>query len=345
MKNKITALLCIFSVLCLLLTSCGKDAEVPDGMQVLRKSDALGIAMYAPEGWKVCNVGDISAAYVSTINQTSVTLAEADRGDAVDFADYFEKHKSEFPYEITMTSENKAAALGNADAAAEFSYTFTYSDISFRALQILATFGDRLYIFTYTSYDRTYEGTEETYYSRYFSDAQKVMDTLVFSNKSGDGTTSAPAKTDADGYVLASDTSVSGFTLYLPPEWTCNVSSGIVAGSAEDGANVNMTEATATGVSMEDYFKNRKEELSVFVEELTVIEENTKVDFPGAAWAFRYEYTYVYMGETYHVLQYAVSTRAFLSSRGYVFTYTAPAAVYGTHLDEVRRILDKVTFS
>ena len=115
-----------------------------------------------------------------------------------------------------------------------------------------------------------------------------------------------------------------------------------------------MTESMGTGVSTKDYFEDRKKELEAIVTDITVIKngeaaklgnvpevlgENTMTEF-----AFSYEYTYVFGGETYHVYQILAAEGSLLNADGYVFTYTAKEANYEKHLNEVMTMIEKVVF-
>ncbi len=360
MKKHIAAclLICMITVL---LCSCGKDDTIPDGMQACRDSDVLGLTMYAPEGWTVCNVGDISAAYVSSINQTSVSLVESDMGDAADFTAYFQEHKNEFPYEIELTSAGAEVTLGNADSASSFVYTFTYGERSFKALQVLALYGERFYIFTYTSYDEAYSD-ESTYYETYYDRAKEVMSTLVFRQIASDVPEEVSPQEDAQGYKLVADRKVNGFYFYMAPTWVCDENAGIVRIGTNDGSSVIMTEATGSGMSVRTYFLHRLTELSAFVEDIQVYVDGEALPFPedeqtqiseaykdmiiassfgDAKQAAECMYSFTYQGQEYRVLQYLTTA----GNHGFVFTYTAPANVFDTHLDEVKAMAQKVRFS
>ncbi len=359
MKKHIAVCLLI-CMIALLFCSCGEDDTIPDGMQACRDSNELGLTMYAPEGWTVCNVGDISAAYVSSVNQTSVSLVRSDMGDAADFASYFEAHKNEFPYEIRLTSAATEVTLGNADSAASFVYTFTYGGRVFKALQVLALYGERFYIFTYTSYDETYSD-ESTYYQTYYESAKDVMRTLVFREISSEVTDSVPTE-DAQGYQLVSDRTVNGFYFYMAPTWECDENAGIVRVSTDDGSSITMTEATGSGMSVRTYFIYRLQELSTFVDDIQVYvngeplpfteDEQTLLsdaykdmiiasNFGDAKQAAECVYSFTYQGQTYRVLQYLTTA----ANHGFVFTYTAPAAVFDSHIDQVKTMAQKVRFS
>ncbi len=360
MKQRIAFCLLVCLLAMCLLTACGGDKTIPEGLQACRDSDTLGLTMYAPDGWTVCNVGDISAAHVSAINPTSITLAEADMGDAQSFTDYFNNHKGEFPYEITLTSAANAVTLGNAEHAESFVYTFSYGGRDFKALQVLATYGERFYIFTYTSHLESYS-EDKTVYDQYYDYAKQVMDTIAFRPK-GDATPPPSYETDADGFKLVSDKQINGFLFYMAPSWTCDVDEGIVQIRGMDGVSVNLSEATGTGVSVKAYFIRRMEELEVFVDDITVRVGDAWLPFPtdeqtqnsdayrdmvtlstfgNAKQAAVCEYTYTYNGETYHVLQYL----AIAGNHGYVYTYTAAEDVYELHVADAIAMAEKVTFS
>lgn len=372
---KLRTILCLLLV-CLtvmLLVSCGDvGTEIPEGMQLLRKSDALGYTMFAPEGWTVCNVGDVSACHVSAYNKTSISLAEGRIADvptradgAYDLVTYFESSTEDFPYTVTVSGEaNTEVKLGNAAEAASFLYTFTYGDHDYKCLQILAVYDGRLYIFTYTAFDEPYQNGEETYYTHYYDSAKSVIDTLKFSAKSA-AENSPSYETDEDGYALVSDKTVNGFSLYMPKEWTCDINEGIVQIKHADGASINLTEATDTGVPAREYFNRRIRDLSVLVDDIVLYVDGEAVpytadtdlsddafknfvkatEFADAKHAAVCEYSYTYGGVTYRVLQYIAVDSSFLRQTGYVFTYTAPVGAYETHVSEVQTVIRKIRFS
>ena len=76
-----------------LFASCGGGDDLPEGMQLVRGGDDVGYYFYAPEEWTVANNGEISAAYASKIDISSVTFAPSS-APMGDIASYFENAAS-----------------------------------------------------------------------------------------------------------------------------------------------------------------------------------------------------------------------------------------------------------
>lgn len=346
MKKVLSLLLAV--ILLFGLTSCGESDEVPDGMQLCRGGEDVGYYFYVPEEWTLSNLGNISAAYVSTVNPTSVSLTESTDGGVSDLDAYFEVHKADFPYTITLTGEPTDVKFGNAAQARAYVYDFLYNGHSYRTMQILAKAGGRFYIFTYNAYNEPYMSSgDTTFYQEFFDKMTLVTENVRFTEEK-----TAPAAPvydfDGEGYALVSDKVLAGFDFYMPRGWLCDASSGIVRVYTEngDGASVVMSEATLTGMSVSDYWEKRKSDLAAFVDNLTIIkpegreEEYTLTPLGNARNTCRYEYTYVSGGVTYHVIQYlAVS-----GMHGYVFTFTVPESAFDAHREEAETMAQKVHF-
>ncbi len=373
MKKRTILCLLLVCLVASLFVSCGADStDVPEGMQLLRNSDTLGYTMFAPDGWVVCNVSDVSACHVSAYNKTSISLAEGRLSDvpvltggAYDLVTYFNNSTADFPYTVTQDGEaNTEVKLGNASEAASFLYTFSYDGHAYKCLQILAVYAERLYIFTYTAFDEPYQNGEKTYYAHYYDSAKLVIDNLKFRAKSS--AEQAPSyETDADGYALVSDKAVNGFVFYMPKDWTCDIHEGIVQIKHADGASINLTEATETGVPAREYFNRRIRDLSVLVDDIVLYVNGEAVpyteqtdlsdealksfvnasEFADAEHAAVCEYSYTYGGVRYRVQQYILIGKSFLRKTGYVFTYTSPEGTYDTHTNEVQTVIQKIRFS
>lgn len=338
--KKIGLIALLFATLALLI-SCNGGEDLPDGMQLVRGGEDVGYYFYAPEEWTVANNGEISSAYTSKLDVTSVTLAPA-KAPMGDIESYFENALAEFTYELTNEPTLEACDFANADSAYKTVYEFEYEEFPFRAMQIFASYGERFYIFTYTAQlaERT-EGT--TYYDFYLTKLQSIIDNFEFTNISG--TQSAPEyEKDSDGYLLVSDKKVCGYELYMHPDWSVRYAQSNIGIVTEGGANINMTEATSIGVSRDDYWEHRQAELLEFVDDLAVIRENVETKLGNSTWAFAYEYTYVYSGKTYHVYQIIAVVGTWPIQDGYVLTYTAPEELYQENFDEASKMIEKVNF-
>ena len=356
MKKIIFVILLAISTLGLI--SCSSDGA-PDGMQLVDGGSAEGFYFYAPEEWTVSNLGDISAVFVSNLDTTSVTFAKVDTADFKKadatvsdeeyfFNSYFEDMKKEFPSDAEFTLLGEQCVFGkgeeSADKAKKYTYNYTYSEHKFGFMQILIKHGDNFYIFTYSALLEN-RNDDTTYYDYYLEKLQSIIDNFRFTAKGADENQSSEYDRDADGYIMVSEKKLCGFELYVPDSYKVDYSSAIVSVTAPDGTNINLTEATKTGLYAKDYWKERKDELSAVVTNLTVISEDVETKLGNnSRWAFAYEYTYEYNGERFHVYQINAVDGSVFSAKGYCFTFTAKEENYESHKDELKKIIEKVRF-
>ena len=364
--KKILAILLIVISLSTLLISCDKSGEsVPEGLQIVKISEEGGYKFYGPEHWSIINTNDVAATKVSPVNNTSMTFTEA-AVPVGTIPEYFEDSLSQFPESIkstmTITLRDEKCTFGNAKEAYKYIYTYKYEDYDFACMQILLTHDDRFFIFTYTSYGDINDS--ESAYNLYLDKVQQSIDAFLFTERKEKSPVSY--EKDADGYNLVSDRVLAGFDLYIPSDYEVVYSSGYVKAKISDGANISLSKATQTGISIVDYLKNRKSELQRFVSDFTDVKIAFATEFNIESevfknWAFdvmaehdssisfgnlkknaiaAYEYTYVFDGKTYCVYQ----VMGVDSFNGYVFTYTALESEYSTHIDEIKTILTKVNF-
>lgn len=340
--KKITAAALTIITLLLALCGCSQTADAPDGMQLVRGSDALGYYLYSPIGWIAASQGKIASSYVSTIDSTSVTLVEAKMPEGT-IKEYFEAAKADFTFDIDVKNEGGepiACKLGNAEEAQQYIYDYEYSGFKFRTMQIFAKFEGRFYIFTFTS-QLTERSTGVSYYDFHLENSlPSIVENVKFVTKSG--AEPAPEYTEVDGYLLVSDKKLCGFDMYVPKDYKVDYSDGIVSVTREDGANITVSKSTATGVTIKDYWANRKNELEAIVGTVTEIEVNKSegVTLGNLATAASYEYTYELGGVKYHVYQvFAVDT-----FEGYAFTFTAPESVYAERIGEALDVAARLEF-
>ena len=339
--------LVIFSLIVVTLCSmisCGKSDEVPDGLQIVDENVQGGYVFYGPEGWTVSNRTGISACYVSPINNTSITFTEAEM-PKVALSEYFRASFANAPYEINLLKEGEACNFGNAKEAYKFVYTFTVDNYELACMQILVKNDGRFFIFTYSSYGKVDD--ESSDYRTYLEAVLLAIDNFKFTEV-GEGEV-ADYPVGEDGYMLVSDKDVCGFDLYVPKGLSVVDSSAIVTVKLSDGANVSLTKATGTGVSISDYWQNRLKELELYVGSVTEISINQvngdgkpeiKLGDLDPAKVASYEYTYEFGGRVYHVYQ-VMGVDAW---NGYVFTYTALDGEYAEHLEAVSDILGRIKF-
>jgi hypothetical protein len=252
-------------------------------------------------------------------------------------SEYFAESLAEFSTPPTVLNEGGTeTTFGNADNAVEYVYEYEYSGHKFRTRQILVSYGERFGIFTFTAALENISDPEKTQYDFYKDKLDSVIKNFKFTEKKGEP--AAPEYEVKDGYKLVSDKATSRFSLFVPEDYEVEYSSGIVSAKTADGSNINMTRAMSTGVTITDYWKLRREELSAIVGDVTVVSELAECTFGNAKSAAAVEYTYEYNGTVYRVYQvFSVTT-----FNGFTFTYTATEANYAKHIDTVREIIKRV---
>ena len=112
------------------LSGCNKQSDLPEGLQIGYENTADGYIFYVPENWSVVNGGDVAAAKVSVINNTSISFTKGEMPDS-EIPLYFEKSLADFPSvirdTITITVRDKECGFGNANGKAyKYIYTYTY---------------------------------------------------------------------------------------------------------------------------------------------------------------------------------------------------------------------------
>lgn len=340
--KKIYAVL-VAIILIFALASCGNDEDLPEGMQLARGGEDVGYEFYVPEEWIVANHADISAAYASKIDTTSVTFTKAEMPEGT-IAEYFASSvENEFSFTPNITVGGEKCDFGNAKEAYKFIYDYEYQTHPMRTMQIFVIEGGEFYIFTFTS-QLTKRGEDSTYYDFYLEKVQKIIDNFKFTEKVQDEQSAVEYEKDSDGYMLVSDGSLSGFDMFIPQGWSVRYSSAAVGISKPDGSSVNLTEATSGGVSTEEYWNIRRGELEAIGAVVTEIEVMKTASLGNSSWAFSFEYKYTYAGREYHVFQVLGVSGPTLNQSGYVLTYTSPEETYALHIEEVQKIIKKVNF-
>ncbi len=366
MKRIISTVLLAATVLAAVfaLSACGKDSDIPDGMQLVAGGESDGYYFYAPEEWTISNLNNIKSAYVSRVDTTSVSFYEIDLSQAIPaeinkseyfFSSYFNDNLSEFPEGTEVTLNGEATVFGkekaDADKAVKYTYNYTYDSHKFGFLQILIEKNGRFFIFTYCAVMEERSGGK-TYYDYHMERAQTVIEEFRFADITAEK--EATEYKEVNGMLLISDGSSAGYDLYVPKTFTPKTSSAYILATHSDGSNISMSESMMNAtININEYFEIRKKELSAFVTDFTVIPPETpvkegvlaqSVSFGDANAAWRYEYTFIYNGEQYHICQIFAVEGSTLFAKGYVFTYTAKEVNYNLHLEEVQQIIEKVNF-
>lgn len=139
---------------------------------------------------------------------------------------------------------------------------------------------------------------------------------------------------------------VVDYTMYVPVEWTEDISTGIVTAyySAKDRSNISMMAfdlaGDNTGMSPEEYWADYKEDFTATFSDMEMVSDGESVLVDKIA-AKKYVYTATVTGVQYKFMQVITITNATV----YVFTYTSTPEYYDSHVEAVNEILSYIEFN
>ncbi len=177
-----------FSVIfmALALASCGKDTDVPKGMQIAEENKYY--IMYVPESWEVIETGTdfgfaqatnktiIGAGGLSDVTVNSIYWLISDKGQEGETAEqrdnrlfeaYFNKLKSQMTGEFDQLGDGSGATQGGVftefavvgeprdfklenDSAREYIYTAKNGDLYYKYYTTVILHGQNYYVITFT---------------------------------------------------------------------------------------------------------------------------------------------------------------------------------------------------
>ncbi len=162
----------ILAALCLSITSCSKDASVPEGMQDA-SGDGVAYSLYIPTSWS--RTTDVDGGFYSQNDKSSITVTSYyPDADTISIEAFWNKCKegySETYKNFQIVEEAKELILGGKKA---FSFVFS-GELAGRNLkyrQIIAAHGDKFYTLTYTSTPENFDLHE--------AELQSVIDNFKF---------------------------------------------------------------------------------------------------------------------------------------------------------------------
>lgn len=133
------------------------------------------------------------------------------------------------------------------------------------------------------------------------------------------------------------------YDLFIPEEWTADISTGVTSAyfSGQDPSNISLIAFELDGSisTVEDYWAAHEPDLKALFSDLEYVGEPDEGTLDGVP-AVQYTYTGTMSGVSYKFMQLV----AFKDATVYIFTYTATAANYDTHIEEVIEILKNFKF-
>ena len=154
MKKIILVLMAALMVLS--LVSCGNKSGAPDGMKnAAREEDQQ--CRYVPQSW-MTNKGDIVGAYYSSSAKSNITIMPYG-GDLVSsdeyWADFKKRCADEFD-EFEVITENSPKIISQRNAL-QYTYKLKIDGVTYQCQQTVLSYGNLLYVITYTATAEKYE--------------------------------------------------------------------------------------------------------------------------------------------------------------------------------------------
>ncbi len=343
------------------LYSCGEESDTPDGMQLVRGGEEYGYKFYVPEEWVVSCYGDFACAYVSTVNNTSVTFAEAqmpeygsDGMTEDEIRTYFYSSMQKLEYmknSMQVSVDGEGCNFGKESGAYKFIYTYDYpmengNLIHYRAMQIIRARGGRLYIFQYNSQNSvpSYSTDQKTHYEIYFEKVNEIINEFKFLDTP---LVQEPITAGSSGdFILVSDSDLCGFDFYAPNDSLEVISSALVHRDLGSGASVSVSELVSIESSSgyDAYWEGLKANMEKSFSSVTETAKGNRA-LKGASAAYCYEYTYSYAGKNYcgYTILISTGTKSF-NAKFYIFNYSAPEQFYGENLELLEKMLSELEF-
>lgn len=133
------------------------------------------------------------------------------------------------------------------------------------------------------------------------------------------------------------------YRLYVPENWTIDLSTGFVSAAASDRSNISMQTMTVTGqyASLDSYVtETYMPMVSSTLQGYKLLESYTTGQILGDSGACKYVYSVTSDNSEYKIMQVFATKSVYL----YIFTYTAATENFDTHLSEVTTILENFSF-
>ena len=180
----------------MLLTSCGEESEIPDGMQLV-DNEFVNYTFYVPDDWTPDTTidGFLSAKANDNTNVSVQTMTWSNQYGSRELdkyfrEDYFKKLESTFK-DITLLEEecsieNQTVGV-QKNSAVKYVYTVGSDDATYKIVQYFSYNAGYLYIITYTGKisdkvkvkEKVEEKTVE-YFEDHLEELSSIIDNFVF---------------------------------------------------------------------------------------------------------------------------------------------------------------------
>ena len=174
----------------MLLTSCGEESDVPEGMQLV-ENEFVNYEFYVPTDWTPDTSidGFLSAKANDNSNVSVQTMTWSNQFGSLDAyfrEDYFKKLETTFK-DITLLEEecsieNQTVGI-QKNPAAKYVYTVGSDNATYKIMQYFSYNAGYIYIITYTGkISDTVNGEEKEvkYFEEHLEEVSSIIDNFVF---------------------------------------------------------------------------------------------------------------------------------------------------------------------
>ena len=163
-----------------------------------------------------------------------------------------------------------------------------------------------------------------------------------------------------EGMKLVECDDEKSYSLYVPDEWTIDMSTGTVSAyvSSSDSSNITFTgfsPDSVTDLDIPTFWADYEEDFaSTFGDTMHYVSGGEELEsnedyepsiienFGGSGSnAYRYVYTALVSGDTYKFMQVVCATGGYI----YILTYTSTLDNYDTNIEDVQSIIDNFKFN
>ena len=159
MKNqKIISLLTIVLIVSLMMVSCSKDSDAPDGMKEL-STDKNAYNFYVYTQW-IVDEQNTQCAYYSATDRSNVSMAAYIPDESFKtMEEYYnacvDQYRNDLQ-EFELVDSNTEAEMYDYNAY-KLVYTFKFGGQQFKVMQVMTLHQGLVYIFSYTSSPENYD--------------------------------------------------------------------------------------------------------------------------------------------------------------------------------------------
>lgn len=342
-KIKIFALIVLCITVFSTFASCAKS-DAPEGYQLVA-CEGDKFRLYVPTQWTSNTSNGVTGAFYSTGQNISVSVHVADDAADMSVEEYWAKCRAEYEKsmkDFSFVSESNSKL--DQQPARKYVYTASVKvsgddAVKYQFMQVMAKYKGEMYILLFTCPQDKYEERVKDLEGE--GNDLGIIDYFRFAEPyvSEDKKEISDKVTPPEGMKLASTEKVP-YRFYVPEVWKINdrTESAAAYYSDSDSSNVHVQMymmGDDSPATVADYFAYCESKYKEIFESYS-LESTTDIKMDGIA-AKQYIYDVTEGGVVYKQLQAIVKKGEVY----YTVTYTATADKFDSHIEDVKKMIEK----